>query len=132
MKSIRLFKPFLGVIFISYLLSASLKVSAQSVAKGCLTGINYQAVALDEKGIALPGVDLAGQPIAQNAISVRFSILSGSPTGQVLYQEVQNTNTDANGLFSLVIGHGSVTGAGKYNLLDSIPWSVANQLMANR
>src|ERR1035437_9710874 len=94
-----------------------------------LRGINYQAVAIDENGVAIAGVDLNGQPINNAAISVRFSILSGSSAGAILYQVTYTTNTDQYGLFSLIIGDGNVTGAGQYQHLIDVPWAAANQFL---
>lgn len=59
---------------------------------------HYQAVARDT----------AGNPLATQSISLRFSILSGSATGTMEYQETHSTTTDGTGMFSLAIGNGSV------------------------
>ena len=61
-------------------------------------GINYQAVALDA----------LGNPVANQSVSTRLSILDGGATGAVLYQESHNPTTDNTGLFSIVIGNGTV------------------------
>ena len=58
-----------------------------------LRGINYQAVAVDENGQALEGIDINGA--ATNiTINVRFTIMGGNAAGPVLYQETQTANTD--------------------------------------
>ncbi len=95
-----------------------------------LKGINYQAVAIDENGKAIPGMDMNGQPIHDKTIRVRFSILSGSASGSILYQETHTTNTDPHGLFSLIIGGGTVTSLGQYQHLIDIPWTAANQFLS--
>ena len=82
-------------------------------------GITFQAVAMDENGMELSGVDAAGIPIPEKAIKVQFSILSGSATGNVEYAEEHLTNTDKYGLFTLVIGKG-IPGIGKN--LKSVNW----------
>jgi hypothetical protein len=70
---------------------------------------NYQAVARDE----------AGNLIVDQAISVKISLLDGSATGTVLYEETHQDTTDAFGAFSLAIGQGTpVTGT-----FSSIDWS---------
>jgi penicillin V acylase-like amidase (Ntn superfamily) len=69
-------------------------------------GINYQAVAIDESGKPIPGVDIVGSPIDDAEIGVRISILENSPTGAVLYQEEHEVLTDQYGMFNLVIGQG--------------------------
>lgn len=60
--------------------------------------INYQGVAND----------VSGNPLATQNIGIRFSIHSGSPTGSIIYSETHNTTTDAQGVFSLIIGDGTV------------------------
>jgi hypothetical protein len=60
--------------------------------------INYQAVAYNS----------SGNSVANTAISIRISILQGSPTGTITYQETHNASTDANGAFDLQIGGGAV------------------------
>ncbi|MDO9185922.1 MAG: hypothetical protein Q7W13_07915 [Bacteroidia bacterium] len=94
-----------------------------------LRGINYQAVVIDENGKEVAGMNLNGQAENNKTIGIRFSILSGSTTGPVLYQETHSTNTDRYGLFSLIIGDGSVTSLGQYQFLIDIPWSTANQFL---
>lgn len=94
-----------------------------------LRGINYQAIAIDEKGKEIAGMDINGQAIHNKTIGVRFSILSGGASGAILYQETHTTNTDPHGLFSLIIGDGVASSNGQYNLLINIPWSTANQFL---
>lgn len=62
-------------------------------------GINYQAVARNAQGIIIPS----------QAINVRFSILDGTLTGTIIYQESHSTTTNIVGLFTLVIGKGTPT-----------------------
>ena len=61
-------------------------------------GINYQAVAYDN----------LSQPVINHAVGVRLSVLDGGANGPVLYEETQVPNTDNTGLFSIVIGNGTV------------------------
>jgi trimeric autotransporter adhesin len=61
-------------------------------------GINYQGVAYDN----------TGNTIANQLVGIRFKILQGSATGQVLYEERQRPSTDNTGLFAVVIGNGTV------------------------
>jgi hypothetical protein len=107
-------------------------VSGQQIGSGPqignLKGINYQAVAIDENGKEIVGMDINGKPLHNKTIGVRFSILKGSD-GPVLYQETHTALTDAYGLFSLVIGTGNVTSDGQYAILMDIPWIEANQFM---
>ena len=69
-------------------------------------GINYQAVALDQRGQPIPGIDIVGRPIDDAEIGVRISILENTPTGNILYQEEHEVLTDLYGMFNLVIGQG--------------------------
>jgi hypothetical protein len=93
---------------------------------GQLQGINYQAVAIDENGKQIVGMDVAGKPLYEKTIGVRFSILKGN-TGPVEYEETHTALTDKYGLFSLVIGQGAVGVAGLYTNLMDIPWIDADQ-----
>ncbi len=65
--------------------------------------MNYQGVARNAVGNVLPS-----QPIG-----LRLSVLSGSPTGSVVYQETRNVTTNAFGLFNVVVGSpGAITTTG--------------------
>jgi trimeric autotransporter adhesin len=48
-----------------------------------------------------------GQEIADKRVSLRISILQGSPTGAPVYQETQIDTTNALGLVNLDIGRGA-------------------------
>ena len=60
-------------------------------------GISYQAVATNTQG----------EPISNESIAVRFSILQGNPTGSIVYSEDHTTSTDSFGMFNLNIGTGT-------------------------
>ena len=60
-------------------------------------GISYQAVATNTQG----------EPISNESIAVRFSILQGNPTGPIVYSEDHTTSTDSFGMFNLNIGTGT-------------------------
>ena len=65
--------------------------------------MNYQGVARNAAGNVLPS-----QPVG-----LRLSILSGSPTGTVVYQETRNVTTNAFGLFNVQVGSpGAITTTG--------------------
>lgn len=49
-----------------------------------------------------------GEVVANKAVSLRISILSGSITGNTVYSETHAKTTDASGLISLQIGNGTV------------------------
>lgn len=99
-----------------------LLVSFNNANSQVVDGITYQAVALDESGKEIAGHDINGSIIHSKAIGVRFSILKGGQDGEVLYCEVHSTNTDPFGLFSLVIGQGSVSLDSKYRKINEIDW----------
>ena len=73
---------------------------------------NYSAVARNA----------AGQPIATTTIGIQITILKTSPTGASQYSENHFVNTDAFGLFNLVIGAGAVQSGS----MATIDWSNDN------
>jgi hypothetical protein len=73
---------------------------------------NYSAVARNA----------AGQPIATTTIGIQVNILKTSPTGASQYSENHFVNTDAYGLFNLVIGAGAVQSGS----MATIDWSNDN------
>ena len=99
--------------------------------KGLLKGINYQAVALDYSGKEIAGYTIAGLPIANSEIAVRFSILSDTVNGILYYQENHRALTDVHGLFSLTVGKGylSANSGALYTALDQIPWSTGQEYL---
>jgi hypothetical protein len=72
-----------------------------SVVANAQKGISYQAVILDPAKIELPGQDIAGQPLVNGNVWVKFAIISGT---SIQFEEVQQTKTDAYGLVNLTIG----------------------------
>ena len=60
--------------------------------------LNYQAVARDN----------AGQVLANQSVSIRFSILDGSPAGSTLFSETHAATTNSLGLFTTSIGTGTL------------------------
>ena len=75
-------------------------------------GVRYQGVATDANGIEL----------INQSISIRASILSTSPTGNIEWQEIHNTATDTFGLFTLTIGQGTATGNAAQTSFADISW----------
>jgi hypothetical protein len=59
--------------------------------------LNYQAIARDAQG----------QPMPNQAVQVKFSILNGSVSGPAVYVENHSATTNAFGLFTLSIGFGT-------------------------
>jgi hypothetical protein len=73
---------------------------------------NYSAVARNA----------AGQPIATATIGIQISIVKTSTSGTTVYTENHFVNTDAYGLFNLVIGGGAIQSGN----MASINWSNDN------
>ncbi|HEY9259145.1 MAG TPA: hypothetical protein VIP81_14315, partial [Chitinophaga sp.] len=92
-----------------------LMVATALKAQSGLGGINYQAVARNANGTTLSNQNL----------SIRFSILGGSSSGNVQYQETQAVTTNQLGLFTAQIGRG-IPVSGTFN---AVPWSNANQYL---
>ncbi len=117
-------KTYIKLTLLFILLFATVgQISGQDI--GNLHGINYQAVAIDEDGKEIVGMDMEGKPLYDKEIGVRFTIQKGKD-GEVLYQETHETLTNQHGLFSLTIGKGNQTG-GTYSHLNDIPWIDADQ-----
>ena len=70
-------------------------------------GISYQAIALNS----------SGNPVVSSNVGLRLSILDSSATGTVLYSETHTKTTNAQGLFNLVIGQGTLV-SGAFNTID--------------
>ena len=82
------------------------------IAQSVPMGINYQAVARDANGDEL---------INRN-IDVRLSIISGSPAGEVKWEEVHSEVTTSQfGLFNIVIGQG-ICSNGTVTSFEDISW----------
>lgn len=78
-------------------------------------GIHYQAVARDN----------TGKELSDRSIDVRFSIISGTPLGPLVYQELhQAVHTSRYGVFTLVVGGGVPVG-GTVGELSQISWGSA-------
>jgi len=88
---------------------------AQSVPQG----INYQAVARDANGDVL----------MNQALTIRFSIISDINTSAISWQEKHVTPTNEYGLYTTIIGQGSATSAGSSSSFDVIDWGASNHLL---
>ena len=69
-------------------------------------GFTYQAVVRNS----------SGKLISNAAVGVKISILQGTSTGNEVYSDEFRPQTNANGLFSIIIGNG-------VNSLDIIDWA---------
>ncbi|PUZ24832.1 hypothetical protein DCC81_10915 [Chitinophaga parva] len=100
------------IILLTFLL---LGLAFLAKAQNGLKTINYQAVARNANGTVL----------SNEALQVRISILGGSASGPVQYQETHDVTTNQLGLFTLLIGGGSpVSGT-----MATVPWADANQFV---
>ncbi|MCB9188250.1 MAG: hypothetical protein H6599_03100 [Flavobacteriales bacterium] len=99
------------IVLLSLFTISFLALSAQSVPQK----INYQAVARDASG-----------DLMKNAsVSVDVSIISGSTTGTVVYNETHAVSTNNYGLFYFKIGEGSVVSG----TMTGIAWGNADHFL---
>lgn len=82
-------------------------------------GISYQAVVRDTEGL----------PLANAEIVVRIALLANGENGTLMWEEDHLVDTDEFGLFTLVIGQGSSTGAGNSTQFANINWGVATYFL---
>jgi hypothetical protein len=76
------------------------------------SGINFQGVGRNSSGVVL----------ASTKISLRFSVIQGSEIGAVEYVESKEVTTNAQGIFSVVIGDG--TQISKTGNFTDINWKI--------
>ena len=84
--------------------SLALSVSAQFTPQG----FNYQSIIRDG----------AGSPLANQTITLLFSVRSGAPNGPVAYSEKQTLSTNEFGLVNLVIGQGGSPLIGEFTNIN--------------
>lgn len=70
-------------------------------------GISYQAIALNA----------AENPVVSSTIGIRLTILDNAANGTAIYTETQTKTTNAQGLFNLIIGQGTVV-SGTFNTIN--------------
>lgn len=92
------------IILSSLLVLAVWSTQAQAPAK-----FNYQGIARTS----------AGQPLASQAVSMRISIMDGTPTGTVVYKETQSAVTNAFGLYNVSIGSGTP----ETGTMETVDWA---------
>ncbi|WP_264520716.1 PQQ-binding-like beta-propeller repeat protein [Flavobacterium sp. N1994] len=78
-------------------------------------GISYQAIALNG----------SGAPVVSSNVRVRLSILDSTTSGTVLYSETHLKTTNAQGLFNLVIGQGTVVSG----TFATINWGINSKFL---
>lgn len=91
-------------ILLSFFLLLGFSMSVQAQAP---QSFQYQAIARASNNL----------PIVSQAIGVRISVISGSPTGAILYVETHAPSTNQFGLFTLEIGQGTVSN-GTFNAIN--------------
>jgi hypothetical protein len=96
---------FIKLFLFGCLIFLSINTNAQ-------TGIFFQAVARD----------YSSNPAKDRIIYVQTNIIQSSPTGTIVLSEEFKTNTDAHGVFSIMVGNGQRVG-GTATGLSTIDWS---------
>jgi hypothetical protein len=89
-------------------------------------GITYQAVIIDADAREIPGIDITGNILPDQPLTVRFTILGEN--GTVDYQEVQSTTTDRFGMINLTIGLGTVTTLSP-GIFTAIDWNGTSKIL---
>ena len=102
----------LEITFVKKILTIFLSIVSLTLMAQVPQGIGYQGVATDANGIEL----------VNQSISIRASVLSGSATGTVEWEETHATTTDTFGLFTLTIGQGTNTTNGLQTSFADISW----------
>jgi hypothetical protein len=98
---------FIKLFLFGCLIFLSINTNAQ-------TGIFFQAVARD----------YSSNPAKDRIIYVQTNIIQSSPTGTIVLAEEHQTNTDAHGVFSIMVGNGQrVGGTATATGLSTIDWS---------
>jgi hypothetical protein len=102
------------LLSILLLLTAVLKLSGQS------HGITYQAVIIDKDAQEIPGVDITGNYLPTQPLTIRFTIQDENEV--IEYQELQSTVTDKYGIINLTIGLGTTT-VSSPGIFTGIDWN---------
>lgn len=90
----------LTLLFFCFALSLSAQFTPQ--------GFNYQSIIRDD----------SGNPLANQTITLLFSVRSGASNGPVAYSEKQSLSTNEFGLVNLVIGQGGTPLIGDFNAIN--------------
>jgi hypothetical protein len=96
---------FIKLFLFGYFIFLCMNANAQ-------TGIFFQAIARDNYT----------NPAKDRKIYVQTNIIQSSPTGTIVLIEEHKTNTDAYGIFSIMVGNGERVG-GTVTGLSTIDWS---------
>jgi|GEM_PF-2499209 len=90
------------------LLTAGITTSGQGIPQG----FNYMAIARDENGDILPGLEM----------TVRIALLDGDLTK--VWEEDHEVTTNETGLFQIIVGKGKSTDSGYAHSFDEIDWTM--------
>jgi hypothetical protein len=96
---------FIKLFFFGFFFILCMNANAQ-------TGIFFQAIARDN----------ISNPAKDRKIYVQTNIIQSSPTGNIVLVEEHQTNTDAHGVFSIMVGNGQRVG-GTVAGISTIDWS---------
>lgn len=93
----------------------------------CAIIISYAVKAQSPQSFGYQGIarNSVGNPISNQLISIKASILDASATGPSQYTEVQSVTTNSLGLFSISIGLGTV----QTGTFSAITWSTGLKFM---
>ena len=98
-----------------FLLGITLLFSISALAQN--EGISFQGLARNA----------AGEVLVSQTISLRLSILLGSPSGSVVYTETRQTSTNPQGIFAVVVGDG--TANSKTGNFSTIDWGTTSKFI---
>ncbi len=99
----------------NYLIVALVLLAGLIYGQSSPQAFNYQGIAVDANGAAL----------ANSNIGLRYSVLENSSTGNIAYQETQNTTTTGIGQFSSDVGFGSST----QGIFSNLDWGSNNYFL---
>jgi uncharacterized protein (TIGR02145 family) len=87
------------------------------------------AAQAQNEGISFQGLarNAAGEVLVSQTISLRLSILLGSPSGSIVYTETRQTITNPQGIFAVVVGDG--TANSKTGNFSTIDWGTASKFI---
>jgi hypothetical protein len=94
----------------------ALMLAASEIFGQAPNAFNYQAALRNS----------SGQPLANQLVSLRFTIRDGGTSGSILYQETQNKTTNAQGLVNCAVGSGNVA-QGTYP--TAAQWGAGNKFI---
>ncbi len=81
--------------------------------------VNYQAIARDT----------AGNPLANQALTVRLSVVKGTIAGPITWQETHSVTTNSFGQYRIQLGTGTSTGLGISASFSVISWGNNNYFL---